>query len=79
MVNWTDSRVVYTGLVALVAFMRLVEWVVSRRNVASLKAPAGHSTGIIHEGISGKWPFLPESPLESLNPGKGSEWVIGLG
>ena len=45
MVNWTDSRVVYTGLVALVAFMRLVELVVSRRNVARLKARGAVEVG----------------------------------
>lgn len=38
MAEWNDSRVLYTGLVALVAVMRLVELVVSRRNVACLKA-----------------------------------------
>ena len=44
-VDWTDSRVVYTGLVALVAFMRLVELVVSRRNVARLKARGAVEVG----------------------------------
>lgn len=45
MVDWTDSRVPYTGLVALVAFMRLFELVVSRRNVARLKASGAVEVG----------------------------------
>lgn len=36
-VDWTDSRVLYTGLVALVAGMRLVELAISRRNIERLE------------------------------------------
>ena len=45
MVEWNDSRVLYTGLVALVGVMRLVELVVSRRNVARLKARGAVEVG----------------------------------
>lgn len=45
MVEWTDSRVLYTGLVALVGVMRLVELVVSRRNVARLEARGAVEVG----------------------------------
>ncbi len=45
MAVWTDSRVLYTGLVALVAVMRLVELVVSRRNVARLRARGAIEVG----------------------------------
>ena len=36
--NWIDSRLVYTGLVAAVASLRLFELAVSRRNIARLRA-----------------------------------------
>ncbi len=45
MVDWTDSRVPYTGLVALVALMRLFELIVSRRNVARLKTRGAVEVG----------------------------------
>ena len=40
-----DSRVLYTALVALVAVMRLVELVISRRNIARLKARGAIEVG----------------------------------
>jgi len=43
--DWTDSRVLYTGLVALVGVMRLVELVVSRRNVARLETRGAVEVG----------------------------------
>jgi methyltransferase len=43
--DWTDSRVLYTGLVAFVGVMRLVELVVSRRNVARLEARGAVEVG----------------------------------
>jgi methyltransferase len=43
-----DSRVAYTGLVALVAASRLVELAVSRRNVAILKARGAIEFGAGH-------------------------------
>jgi len=45
MMDWTDSRVLYTGLVALVGVMRLVELAVSRRNVAHLKSRGAVEVG----------------------------------
>jgi methyltransferase len=43
--DWQDSRVLYTGLVALVAVMRLVELVISRRNVVRLEARGAVEVG----------------------------------
>lgn len=43
--DWTDSRVLFTGLVALVAVMRLVELAISRRNIARLKARGAVEAG----------------------------------
>jgi methyltransferase len=43
--DWTDSRVLYTGLVALVAAMRLVELGISRRNIGRLEARGAVEVG----------------------------------
>ena len=43
-----DSRVLYTGLVAVVAGMRLVELVISRRHIAQLKARGAVEVGFSH-------------------------------
>ena len=43
--DWTDSRVLYTGLVALVAAMRLIELVISRRNIGRLEARGAVEVG----------------------------------
>jgi methyltransferase len=40
-----DSRVIYTGLVVVVAAMRLVELAISRRNIAALKARGAVEAG----------------------------------
>ena len=59
MVDWTDTRVLFTGLVGLVAVMRLVELVISRRNVARMKARGAVEVGrslypwmvVVHTGL----------------------------
>jgi methyltransferase len=48
MVELTDSRLMYTSLVGLVAVMRLVELAISRRNIARLKARGAVEVGRSH-------------------------------
>lgn len=45
MIDWADTRVLYTGLVILVAVMRLVELAVSRRNIGRLEARGAVEVG----------------------------------
>lgn len=55
----SDSRLLFTLLVALVAGVRLLELAISRRNVARLRARGGHEVGrghypvmvLLHAGI----------------------------
>lgn len=51
-VDFSDSRVLYTGLVAIVAVMRLVELAISRSHVARLKARGAVEVG------SGQYPWM---------------------
>jgi len=48
--NGFDSRDLYTALVALVAAMRLVELMISRRNIARLRAKGAVEVGRSHYG-----------------------------
>ncbi|MCU0304160.1 MAG: hypothetical protein MUC56_08900 [Thermoanaerobaculales bacterium] len=45
MIDWSDTRALFTALVGLVAVMRLVELAVSRRNVRRLLARGAHEAG----------------------------------
>lgn len=45
MIDWADSRVLYTGLVIFVAAMRLVELAISHRNIGRLEARGAVEVG----------------------------------
>ncbi len=64
-IDLSDSRVLYTGLVAVVAVIRLVELSISRRHVARLKARGAVEVG------SGHYPWMvvvPDEPLVTTGP-----------
>jgi methyltransferase len=74
-----DSRVAYTVLVALVAFLRLIELSISRRHVAELKARGGVEVGATHYPwiVFVHVSFLVACPLEVWLLDR--PWLAGLG
>ncbi len=48
MILGVDSRIAFTVLIALVAFQRLWELQISKRNLRSLRSRGGHETGAGH-------------------------------
>jgi methyltransferase len=65
-VELTDSRVLFTALVAVVAGMRLVELAISRRNIARLRACGAVEEGSSHYSwmVAVHTAFLIACPLE---------------
>lgn len=66
-----DSRLLYTGLVALVAAMRLVELRISRRNTASLLAAGAREAG------AGHYPVMVLLHAAFLAAGPLEVWLLG--
>jgi len=65
-IDLTDSRVLYTGLIALVAVMRLIELAISRRHVVRLEARGAVEVGSEHYPwmVAVHTSFLIACPLE---------------
>jgi methyltransferase len=66
MFDVTDSRVLYTGLIVVLAGMRLVELAISRRNIAQLRARGAVEAGAGHYPwmVALHAAFLIACPLE---------------
>ncbi len=71
MIDWSDSRVLFTAVVAAAAAMRLVELAVSRRNVARLRA-----RGAIEFGRS-LYPWMVAVHASFLIACLAEVWLIG--
>jgi methyltransferase len=65
-IEFFDSRVLYIGLVALVAVLRLVELAISRRHIAKLRARGAVEVGAEHYPwmVAVHTAFLVACPLE---------------
>jgi methyltransferase len=71
MIDWSDSRVLFTAVVAVVAGMRLVELAVSRRNIRRLAA-----RGAIEVGRS-LYPWMVAVHASFLVACLAEVWLIG--